>query len=129
MNIVERIGKELSPVKRNVDFEIGDTVADFENPEGWPPIRIEEPTMSMVFTINNSPFFGKEGKFVTSRHLRDRLYKETEKNLALRVEDTESPDALLVFGRGRFREILRNIFLFFSQEIFRRRQYLQRFSI
>jgi len=82
------------------DFEIGDTVADFENPEGLPPIRIEEPTMSMLFTINNSPFFGKEGKFVTSRHIRDRLYKETEKNLALRVEDTESPDALLVFGRG-----------------------------
>ncbi len=82
------------------DFEIGDTVADFEKPEGLPPIRIDEPTMSMLFTINNSPFFGKEGKFVTSRHLRDRLYKETEKNLALRVEDTESPDALLVYGRG-----------------------------
>jgi GTP-binding protein len=82
------------------DFEIGDTVADFENPVGLPPIRIEEPTMSMLFTINNSPFFGKEGKYVTSRHLRDRLYKETEKNLALRVEDTDSPDALLVFGRG-----------------------------
>ncbi|MDO8899122.1 MAG: GTP-binding protein, partial [Bacteroidales bacterium] len=82
------------------DFEIGDTVADFENPEGLPPIRIEEPTMSMLFTINNSPFFGKEGKYVTSRHLRDRLYKETEKNLALRVEDTDSPDALIVFGRG-----------------------------
>lgn len=82
------------------DFEIGDTVADFENPEGLPPIRIEEPTMSMLFTINNSPFFGKEGRFVTSRHIRERLYKETEKNLALRVEDTESPDALLVYGRG-----------------------------
>lgn len=82
------------------DFEIGDTVTDIEKPEGLPPIRIEEPTMSMLFTINNSPFFGKEGKYVTSRHLRDRLYKETEKNLALRVEDTESPDALLVYGRG-----------------------------
>lgn len=82
------------------DFEIGDTVADAEKPEGLPPIQIEEPTMSMLFTINNSPFFGKEGKYVTSRHLRDRLYKETEKNLALRVEDTESPDAMLVYGRG-----------------------------
>ncbi|MFZ4462663.1 MAG: translational GTPase TypA [Bacteroidales bacterium] len=82
------------------DFEIGDTVADFENPEGLPPIRIDEPTMSMLFTINNSPFFGKEGKYVTSRHLRDRLYKELEKNLAMRIQETESPDSLLVFGRG-----------------------------
>jgi GTP-binding protein len=82
------------------DFEIGDTVADFENPEGLPPIRIDEPTMSMLFTINNSPFFGKEGKYVTSRHLRDRLYKELEKNLAMRIQDTASPDAMLVFGRG-----------------------------
>lgn len=82
------------------DFEIGDTVADFENPEALPPIHVDEPTMSMLFTINNSPFFGKEGKFVTSRHLRERLYKETEKNLALKVEDTESPDSLMVYGRG-----------------------------
>ncbi|MDR0969765.1 MAG: translational GTPase TypA [Lentimicrobiaceae bacterium] len=82
------------------DFEIGDTVADFENPQALPPIRIDEPTMSMLFTINTSPFFGKEGKYVTSRHLRDRLYKETEKNLALRVEETDSPDSLMVFGRG-----------------------------
>lgn len=82
------------------DFEIGDTVADLENPEGLPSIKIDEPTMSMLFTINNSPFFGKEGKYVTSRHLRDRLYHETEKNLALRVEETNSPDAYLVFGRG-----------------------------
>lgn len=82
------------------DFEIGDTVADFEKPEGLPPIKIDEPTMSMLFTINNSPFFGKEGKYVTSRHLRDRLYHEIERNLALRVEETESPDAYLVFGRG-----------------------------
>lgn len=82
------------------DFEIGDTVADFEHPEAMPNISIEEPTMSMLFTINNSPFFGKEGKFVTSRHLRDRLYKELEKNLALKVEPTPSPDAFLVFGRG-----------------------------
>jgi GTP-binding protein len=82
------------------NFEIGDTVADFENPEGLKPIAIEEPTMSMLFTINNSPFFGKEGKFVTSRHVRERLEKETEKNLAMRLEDTESPDAILVYGRG-----------------------------
>jgi GTP-binding protein len=81
-------------------FEIGDTVADFENPEGLPAMNIDEPTMSMLFTINNSPFFGKEGKFVTSRHLRDRLMKETEKNLALRVEETNSADSYLVFGRG-----------------------------
>ncbi len=82
------------------DFEIGDTVADFENPVALIPIAIDEPTMSMFFTINNSPFFGKEGKFVTSRHLRDRLFKELEKNLALRVEETNSPDAYIVFGRG-----------------------------
>ncbi len=81
-------------------FEIGDTVADFENPEGLKPISIDEPTMNMLFTINNSPFFGKEGKFVTSRHVRERLFLETEKNLALRVEETGSPDALLVYGRG-----------------------------
>ena len=82
------------------DFEIGDTVADYENPEGLPPIKVDEPTMSMLFTINNSPFFGKEGKFVTSRHIRERLFKELEKNLALRVEETGSPDSLLVYGRG-----------------------------
>lgn len=82
------------------DFEIGDTVADFENPEGLPSINIDEPTMSMVFTINNSPFFGKEGKYVTSRHLRDRLYHETEKNLALKVKETSSADSYQVFGRG-----------------------------
>ncbi|MBL7901764.1 MAG: translational GTPase TypA [Bacteroidia bacterium] len=81
-------------------FEIGDTVADFENPEGMPTMSIDEPTMSMLFTINNSPFFGKDGKFVTSRHLRDRLFKELEKNLAMRVEETSSPDSYLVFGRG-----------------------------
>lgn len=81
-------------------FEIGDTIADFEKPEGLTPIAIDEPTMSMLFTINNSPFFGKEGKFVTSRHLRDRLFKELEKNLALRVEETGSADSYLVFGRG-----------------------------
>ena len=81
-------------------FEIGDTIADFENPEGLTPIAIDEPTMNMTFCINNSPFFGKEGKFVTSRHLRDRLFKELEKNLALRVEETGSADSYLVFGRG-----------------------------
>ena len=82
------------------DFEIGDTLADLENPEALPRIDIDEPTMSMLFTINNSPFFGKEGKYCTSRHLRDRLYKELEKNLALRVEDGESEDKFNVFGRG-----------------------------
>jgi len=81
-------------------FDIGDTVADLENPEPLPRISIDEPTMNMLFTINNSPFFGKEGKFVTSRHLRDRLMKETEKNLALRVESTDSEDKFLVYGRG-----------------------------
>ncbi len=81
-------------------FEIGDTVADFENPEALETIAIDEPTMSMLFTINDSPFFGKEGKFVTSRHIKDRLTKELEKNLALRVQETDSADKFLVFGRG-----------------------------
>ena len=81
-------------------FEIGDTIADLQNPEALPRIAIDEPTMSMLFTINNSPFYGKEGKYVTSRHLRDRLFKETEKNLALRVEETDSEDKFNVFGRG-----------------------------
>ena len=82
------------------NFNIGDTIADSENPEALPVISVDEPTMSMLFGINNSPFFGKDGKFVTSRHLRDRLMKETEKNLALRVEDTDSADSFLVYGRG-----------------------------
>lgn len=81
-------------------FEIGDTVADPNEPEALPPIAIEEPTINMLFTINNSPFYGREGKYVTSRHIRERLYKETERNLALRVVDTEQPDSLLVYGRG-----------------------------
>lgn len=82
------------------DFEIGDTIADFDDPEALSPLTIDEPTMSMLFTINNSPFFGREGKFVTSRHLRERLFKEIEKNLAMRIEETDSPDTLIVFGRG-----------------------------
>lgn len=82
------------------DFRIGETIADFENPEGLPFIAVDEPTMSMTFGINNSPFFGKEGKFVTSRQLRDRLWKETEKNLAMKVEGTNSADTFLVYGRG-----------------------------
>ncbi len=82
------------------DFDLGDTVTTMENPEIIQRIAIDEPTMSMLFTINNSPFFGKEGKFVTSRHIRDRLYRETEKNLALRIEDTSSEDKFNVFGRG-----------------------------
>lgn len=81
-------------------FEIGDTIADSENPEALPPISIDEPTMSMLFTINNSPFFGKDGKFVTSRHIKDRLDKELEKNLALRVKPGLNADSFVVYGRG-----------------------------
>jgi GTP-binding protein len=82
------------------NFDIGDTIADFENPEPLPPIAIDEPTMSMLFTINNSPFYGQDGKYVTSRHIYDRLQKELEKNLALRVEETGSADSWTVYGRG-----------------------------
>ncbi|HET8752788.1 MAG TPA: translational GTPase TypA [Salinimicrobium sp.] len=81
-------------------FEIGDTVADFENPQGLKTIAIDEPTMSMLFTINDSPFFGKDGKYVTSRHIKDRLMRELEKNLALRVHETDSADKFIVYGRG-----------------------------
>lgn len=108
--LFEGLGKERTKLEINSgeivavmgmdNFDIGDTICDVENPEPLKPISVDEPTMSMLFTLNNSPFFGKDGKYVTSRHIRDRLYKETEKNLALRVEDTESPDRLMVFGRG-----------------------------
>src|SRR6187431_3782278 len=98
--VSEVIAGDLCAVVGIEDFNIGDTIADIENPEALPVISVDEPTMSMLFSINNSPFFGKEGKFVTSRHLRDRLMKETEKNLALRVEDSDSADSFLVYGRG-----------------------------
>ena len=94
--VTEVLSGDLCAVVGLDDFNIGDTIADIENPEPLPVISVDEPTMSMTFSINNSPFFGKDGKFVTSRHLRDRLMKETEKNLALRVEDTDSADSFLV---------------------------------
>ena len=81
-------------------FDIGDSICDLENPEPLKPIKVDDPTMSMLFTINNSPFYGRDGKYVTSRHLRERLFAELEKNLALRVEETDSPDSLIVYGRG-----------------------------
>ncbi|MDP4263168.1 MAG: translational GTPase TypA [Bacteroidota bacterium] len=98
--VSEVIAGDLCAVVGLEDFNIGDTIADPENPEALPVISVDEPTMSMLFSINNSPFFGRDGKFVTSRHLRDRLMKETEKNLALRVEDTGGADSFLVYGRG-----------------------------
>lgn len=82
------------------DFEIGDTIADYENPEALPPITVDEPTMSMLFTINDSPFFGREGKYITSRHIKERLEKELEKNLALRVKPGIGTDSFIVYGRG-----------------------------
>jgi GTP-binding protein len=98
--VEEAFAGDICAVMGIEGFEIGDTIADFEKPEGLVPINIDEPTMNMLFCINNSPFFGKDGKFVTSRHLRDRLFKELEKNLALRVEETGSADSYLVYGRG-----------------------------
>lgn len=98
--VSEVVAGDLCAVVGLDDFNIGDTIADIENPEALPLISVDEPTMSMLFSINNSPFFGRDGKFVTSRHLRDRLMKETEKNLALRVEDADNADSFLVFGRG-----------------------------
>jgi GTP-binding protein len=98
--VTEVLAGDLCAVVGLEDFNIGDTIADFENPEALPVISVDEPTMNMTFSINNSPFYGRDGKFVTSRHLRDRLMKETEKNLALRVSDTDSGDAFMVYGRG-----------------------------
>jgi GTP-binding protein len=100
VKVTEVSSGEICAITGIEDFEIGDTIADFDAPEALPRISIDEPTMNMLFTINNSPFFGKEGKFVTSRHIRDRLMKETEKNLALRVVPTSSEDKFLVYGRG-----------------------------
>ncbi len=98
--VTEVLTGDLCAVVGLEDFNIGDTICDVDFPEALPVISVDEPTMSMLFSINNSPFFGRDGKFVTSRHLRDRLMKETEKNLALRVEDTDSADSFMVFGRG-----------------------------
>jgi GTP-binding protein len=98
--VTEVIAGDLCAVVGIEDFNIGDTLADADNPEALPTISVDEPTMNMLFSVNNSPFFGRDGKFVTSRHLRDRLMKETEKNLALKVEDSEDGDSLMVYGRG-----------------------------
>jgi GTP-binding protein len=98
--VTEVIAGDLCAVVGIEGFNIGDTLADAENPEVLPVISVDEPTMNMLFSVNNSPFFGRDGKFVTSRHLRDRLMKETEKNLALKVEDSEEGDSMMVYGRG-----------------------------
>ena len=98
--VKEVVAGDICAIVGMEQFEIGDTVADFEQPEALKSIAIDEPTMSMLFTINDSPFFGKDGKFVTSRHIKDRLDKELEKNLALRVKATESADRFMVYGRG-----------------------------
>lgn len=100
VKVAEVSAGDICAVTGLEDFEIGDTLTDFDTPAPLERIAVDEPTMSMLFTINNSPFFGKEGKFVTSRHLRDRLFKEIEKNLAMRVKPTDSEDRFLVFGRG-----------------------------
>ncbi len=98
--VAEVVAGDICAVVGIEGFNIGETIADFENPEALPVTSVDEPTMNMQFSINNSPFFGKDGKFVTSRHLKDRLEKELEKNLALRVMDTGSADSFMVFGRG-----------------------------
>ena len=98
--VTEVFAGDICAVVGLENFNIGDTISDVDNPEALPIISVDEPTMSMLFGINNSPFFGKEGKFVTSRHLRDRLMKETEKNLALKVEDSDNADSFNVYGRG-----------------------------
>ncbi len=98
--VTEVIAGDICAIVGVEGFEIGDTIADYENPEGLKSIAIDEPTMSMLFTINDSPFFGKEGKFVTSRHIRERLTKELEKNLAMKMGETDSADKFMVFGRG-----------------------------
>ncbi|MBN8786500.1 MAG: translational GTPase TypA [Terrimonas sp.] len=98
--VTEVIAGDICAVVGLEDFNIGDTIADAEVPEALPVISVDEPTMNMLFSINNSPFYGRDGKFVTSRHLRDRLMKETEKNLALRVFDTDNGDSFMVYGRG-----------------------------
>jgi GTP-binding protein len=98
--VAEASSGEICAITGLEDFDIGDTISIMENPEALPRISVDEPTMNMLFTINNSPFFGKEGKFVTSRHLRERLMKETEKNLALKVHPGDTEDKFLVFGRG-----------------------------
>ena len=98
--VLEVIAGDICAIIGVEGFEIGDTIADFENPEALQTISIDEPTMSMLFTINDSPFFGKEGKFVTSRHIRERLTKELEKNLAMKLGETDSADKFMVFGRG-----------------------------
>ena len=109
LNVFDGLGKskvnnvnsgDICAVVGLENFEIGDTIADFDNPEALPTINIDEPTMSMLFTINDSPFFGKEGKYVTSRHIKERLEKELEKNLAMNLEETGSADKFLVYGRG-----------------------------
>ncbi|MET6999104.1 translational GTPase TypA [Chitinophaga defluvii] len=98
--VTEVLAGDICAVVGLEDFNIGDTISDAENPEALPVISVDEPTMNMQFSINNSPFYGKDGKFVTSRHLRDRLMKETEKNLALRVLDSDNADSFMVYGRG-----------------------------
>src|SRR5690606_4152445 len=100
VKVTEVVAGDICALVGVEGFEIGDTVADVENPEGLKTIAIDEPTMSMLFTINDSPFFGQDGKFVTSRHIKERLQKELEKNLALRLEETDSADKFLVYGRG-----------------------------